>query len=188
MDMNQRSITLVDPNDPRMNRRWHEKNEAIYSSLPSNGMTGPGWVEHFRKKGTRLCPYAISMLLSREFRPTKGITTYQFAILRATYFEENDRVTWNIRAEASERNFLTPNAELACLIRDCYTDDDIEAMGLSRIDVMHEPIKDSSGDLSVLGVLCGGNGPWLDRGSCFPSDVWPVGSGFAFEVSRMIVA
>jgi hypothetical protein len=94
-------------------------------------------------------------------------------------------ITKNIHAEADRRVLIKPNAEVACLIRESFSDEDIEAMGLWWIMVMHEPIKDSTSDPGLLGatrefggrclgVYCGGG----------PDSAWHPAHGFAFVVSQ----
>src|SRR3989338_4837086 len=76
--------------------------------------------------------------------------TTEVAVLKGMLFEDNDRITKKIRAEADKRKLSKPNAELACLIREKFTDKEIEAMGLWYIVAMHEPINDSDGDPFLL--------------------------------------
>lgn len=165
-------------------RRWREQNGVIYFSVTSNGMTGPQWIEHFEKKGIQLPKLAKDVLLSSKFKPTNGVTT-EIAVLKGMLFEDNDRITSNIRAKADKRKFAKPNAELGCLIRDMFTDKEIEAMGLVWIVAMHEPIEDSDGDLSLLGMCRAVDGHWLDAYFGKPSHGWNRVSGFAFALSQV---
>ncbi|MBI2024535.1 MAG: hypothetical protein HYT03_00370, partial [Candidatus Harrisonbacteria bacterium] len=95
----------------------------------------------------------------------------------------NDRITKKIRAEADKRKLSKPNAELACLIREKFTDKEIEAMGLWYIVAMHEPINDSVGDPDLLSADRGGAGRWLSV--CRPGRRWCRDGGFAFAVSQV---
>ncbi|MDP3794037.1 MAG: hypothetical protein Q8R07_04800, partial [Candidatus Uhrbacteria bacterium] len=107
------------------------------------------------------------------------------AVLKGMLFEDNDRITKKIRAEADKRKLSKPNAELACLIREKFTDKEIEAMGLWYIVAMHEPINDSGGDPHLLSADRVDDGRWL--GACYgrPDDRWDRGDGFAFAVSQV---
>jgi hypothetical protein len=165
-------------------RRWREQDGVIYLSVISNGMTGEEWIKHLEKLGFRLSDYAKSVLRSPDFKPTKGVTT-EIAILKGMLFEEKDRYTKNIRAMAAERKFITPNAEIACLIRENFSDEDIEAMGLIWIVAMHEPIKDSDGDLSLLDANRSDDGQWLGTFYDNPGSRWDREDGFAFVVSQV---
>ena len=163
--------------------RWREEGGVIYLSVTSTGMTGPQWIEHLEKLGFRLSDYAKSVLRSPDFKPTNGVT-YEVAILKGMLFEDDNRVTEKIRAEATGRKFEKPNAELACLIRENFSDEDIEAMGLWWIIVMHEPIKDSGG-LRLLGASRFDFGRWLNACCVNPGFRWIRDNGFAFVVSQV---
>ena len=66
-----------------------------------------------------------------------------------------------------------------------FTDEEIEAMGLTWIAAMHEPINDSDGRPSLLLAGCNDCGTWLSV--CFgsPDYMWTRDSGFAFVVSQV---
>jgi hypothetical protein len=165
-------------------RRWREQDGVIYFSVTSNGMTGPQWIEHFEKKGIQLSKWAKDVLLSPDFKPTNGVTT-EVAVLKGMLFEDNDRVTSKIRAEAGKRKLVKPNAELGCLIRDMFTDEEIAAMGLVWIVAFHEPIKDSDGVPYLLSADRTGDGRWLYAYYGRPDNRWGRGDGFAFAVSQV---
>jgi len=166
------------------NQRWREQDGVIYFKVTSNGMTGPQWIEHFEKKGIQLSKWAKNVLLSPDFKPTNGVTT-EVAVLKDMLFEDNDRITSKIRAEANKRKLVKPEAELGCLIRDTFTDEEIEAMGIVCIMAFHEPIKDSDGYPNLLSVDRFGDGHCLNA-YCVRSDLrWSRGNGFAFVVSRV---
>lgn len=159
---------------------WREQDGVIYISVTSDGTTGPEWIKRLEKKGFRSSDYAKSELRSPDFKPTKGVTT-EISILKGLLFEDHDRITCNIRDLATQRKLTTPNAEVACLIRENFSDEDIAAMGLIWIVTMHEPIKDSDGDPSLLGASWSDGGRWLDT---WPGSRWNRDSGFAFVVSE----
>jgi hypothetical protein len=166
------------------NQRWREQDGVIYFKVTSNGMTGPQWIEHFDKKGIQLSKWAMDVLLSPDFKPTNGVTT-EIAVLKGALFTDDDRVTSKIRAEADKRKIVKPEAELGCLIRDTFTDEEIEAMGLVWIVAFHEPIKDSDGDPGLLGAGRGGGGRWLNADCDRPAGRWDRDDGFAFAVSQV---
>ncbi len=100
-------------------------------------------------------------------------------------FEDNDRITKKIRTEAANRKLETPNAEIACLIRELFTDKEIKAMGLTWIVAMHELIKDSDGDPDLLFANRLDDGRWLRAAYDEPDRGWNRGNGFAFAVSQV---
>ena len=166
-------------------RSWREEDGVIYFSVTSDGTTGEDWNTRLESKGFRVGDYAKQVLSSSDFMPTKGVTT-EIALLKGMLFEDCDRITSNIRDLATQRKLTTPNAEVACLIRENFSDEDIEAMGLIWIVTMHEPIKDSDGDPSLLVADRGGDGHWLGACDGRPDDRWNRDHGFSFAVSHQV--
>ena len=167
-------------------RRRREQNGVIYLSVASDGTTGEDWIKRLEGNGFRVGNYAKQVLRSSDFRPTNGVTT-EIAVLKGMLFEDSDRITKNIRAEADRRSLTKPNAEIACLIREAFTDEEIEAMGLWWIVAMHEPIKDSGGAPVLLYAFHGGGGRWLSAYYDRPGIRWRRDDGFAFVVSQVSV-
>ena len=165
-------------------RNWREQDGIIYLSVTSDGTTGPEWIKRLEKKSFCLSDYAKSVLRSKDFKPTKGVTT-EIAILKGMLFEDNDRITHKIRTFAAERKLTAPNAEVACLTRENFSDEDIEAMGLVWIVAMHESIKDSAGGPSLLYAYRNGVGRWLGTCCDGPDSWWHRDYGFAFAVSQV---
>ena len=167
-------------------RSWREQDGVIYLSVTSDGTTGPEWIARLEKKGFRVGDYAKSVLCSKDFKPTSGITT-EIAILKGMLFEDSNRVTKKIRVEAESRKLTKPNAEVACLIRENFSDEEIEAMGLYWIVAMHEPINDSDGGPTLLSVDRDDDGSWLDTLCDKPASGWDRDDGFAFVVSQAVL-
>lgn len=165
-------------------RAWREQKGVIYFSVTSNGMTGPEWIAHFEKKGDHVGDYAKQLLGHRDFVPTNGVT-YQVAVIKGMIYSDRDRTIKSIREDADNMKFSKPNAEIACLIRDKFTDAEIELMGLIWIVTMHEPIKDSDGDPSLLNASRRDGGRWLRTCYGRPDDPWDREDGFAFVVSQV---
>lgn len=167
-------------------RNWREEDGVIYFSVTSDGTTGEEWIARLEGKGSRVGDHAKSVLRSADFKPTTGITT-EVAVLKGMLFEDNDRITKKIRTEAAaNRKLETPTAEIACLIRELFTDEEIKAMGLTWIAAMHEPIKDSdSGPRLLVAYRSSVGGSWLRTCCVKPDDRWVRESGFAFAVSQV---
>ncbi|PKM91528.1 hypothetical protein CVU82_02955 [Candidatus Falkowbacteria bacterium HGW-Falkowbacteria-1] len=165
-------------------KKWREENGIIYFSLTSDGATGEQWIIRLESKDFRVSDYAKSILCSKSFKPTNGVT-YEIAVLKGEIFSDNDRITKNIRKEAKNRKLSTPNAEAACLFREKFSDKELEAMGLYWIVVMHEPIKDSDGDPLLLSAGRDGSGSWLDADCGGSGSRWVRGGGFAFVLSQV---
>ena len=147
--------------------RWREKGGVIYFNVTSDGTTGENWITRLESKGFRVGDCPKQALRSPDFKPTSGVTT-EVAVLKGMLFEDNDK----------------PNAELACLIREKFTDKEIEAMGLIWIVAMHEPINNSDGDPRLLDANRCGDGRGLDACGGEPGYRWFRDDGFAFAVSH----
>lgn len=165
-------------------RSWREEDGVIYFWVTSDGTTGEDWIKRLEGNGFRVGDYAKQVLRTPSFKPTSGVTT-EVAVLKGMLFEDNDRITKKIRAEGALRKLSKPNAELACLIREKFTDKEIEQMGLWYIVAMHEPINDSGGDPRLLSGVCSDGGRWLYAYDDRPGDGWSRGYGFAFAVSQV---
>ncbi len=165
-------------------RPWREEDGIIYFTVTSDGASGEQWISRLVSKGFNVGYYARQVLRSQHFTPTNRVTT-EVVVLKGMLFEHNDRSTKKIRAEADKRKLSTPNAELACLIREKFTDKELDAMGLRFILVMHEAV-----DLQVasffLDVTSDGDGRLLN-GCDLYSDDEKFGSdyGFAFDASEV---
>lgn len=165
-------------------RSWREQDGIIYFSVTSDGTTGEGLITRLESKGSRLSEPAKWVLRSPEFKPTNGVTT-EIAVLKGMLFKDEDRTTENIRVKAQGRKLITPNAEVACLIREKFTDKEIEEMGLVWIVAMHDPISDSAGDPFLLSVIRDDDGRWLGAFCGGPGSRWCHSDGFAFAVSQV---
>ena len=163
-------------------RSWREEDGVIYFSVTSDGTTGEDGITRLESKRFRVDDYSKQALRSPDFKPTNGVTT-EVAVLKGMLFEDNDRITKKIRAEADKRKLGKPEPELACLIHEKFTDKEIEAMGLIWIVAMHEPINDSDGDPSLLGANRSGVGRWVDAYYGRPDGKWHRDSGFAFAIA-----
>ena len=166
---------------PEPARSWREEDGVIYFSVVSDGTTGEDWIKRLEGNGFRIGDYAKQVLRSPSFTPTSGVT--EVAVLKGMLFADNDRYTAKIRAEGALRKLSKPNAELACLIRLKFTDEEIEEMGLWYIVAVHEPINDSDGDPNLLNANRDHDGRWLDAYHGRPDDRWHRDFGFAFAVS-----
>ena len=171
------SMSCVNSTDSA--RTWTEKDGVIRFSVISDSTTGKQWIARLESKGFRISDYAKSVLRSKSFKPTSGII-YEVTILRGELFSDNERTTRNIREEAKKRSLSTPNAEIVCLIREKFSDKELETMELYYIVTMHNSIKDSNGDPRLLDIDRLVSGSWLY--SCYdgPGCGWGRGRGFAF--------
>lgn len=159
--------------------RWTEKDGVINFSVTSDGTTGSAWIARLEKKGFRLSKWAKDILNSPDFKPTNGIT-YNCVVIKGEVFSDENRITSKIRTEADRRKLTKPNAEVACLIRENFSDEDIEAMGLWWLVVMHEPINDSDGGPLLLSACRDDEGRWLCAFYVRLGIGWSREAGFVF--------
>lgn len=165
---------------------WYEDNGILYCKpLRSDGKTGLQWLEHFEKKEINCTDFAKEVLLSKDFKPTNG-TVYHVVIFRGNLWRNGSRRTSTIRTAALRKKFQKPNVELGCLIRDAYSDKEIEAMGFNWIVTMHEPVRDSEGGKLLLRSYRGSSSRSMTN--CLRAQneehQWEVGTGFAFVRSQ----
>lgn len=164
---------------------WREEDGVIYFEVTSDGTPGHQWIERLEQKGFRLTRWAKDVLKSPDFNPSSGVT-YRVSVLKGTVFTDTDRMTRKIRAEAERRKLAKPHPEVACLIRELFSDKELEQMGLWWIVVFHEPIKDSDPGPFLLFAGRGSEGRWLGAGCGRSDDCWCSGGGFAFVVPQVL--
>jgi hypothetical protein len=156
-------------------RQWYETSDTIYFSVTSNGKTGEDWIEYLENRGFRMTEYTKRILRSKDFKPTFGVTT-KVAVLKGAAFKDTPGAGTSverIRNEAARALLTTPNAEIACLIRDKFTDSDMFRMGLLGIMVMHEPIHEC---ITTQSDRC--NGAW---GGLLTAGAWRDAIGNRFN-------
>ncbi|MES2216410.1 MAG: hypothetical protein V4481_03895 [Patescibacteria group bacterium] len=156
----------------------------IHFTVTSNGMTREQWEKHLESRGFRLSDWARNVLRRASDAPTNGVA-YHIVVRPGSKISSGDRITKKIRAHATEKGWKTPHWEVACLIRDTFTDEQLEKMGLWWIVTMHEPITDSDGGPRLLGSDRGDGGRWLGADCGRPDGEWDGLGGFAFVVPQV---
>lgn len=170
-------------------RSWREQAGVIYFSVTPDGTAGKDWTSRLEVKGFHVRPSAKRMLQSPDFKPTSS-RTIEVAVIKGSLFLDNNRTAENIQAYArammtpDNRKLRKPGRDLACLIREKFTDEEIETMRLWHILAMHVPMGDSDGGPIRFDVSRGSDG-WRRCFSAYslrPEDCYGPSSGFAFEV------
>lgn len=153
--------------------------------LTATGLTGKKWIKRLEKGGYEVSEYAKSILLSPEFDEavhSKGIE-YTVGIVPQTELGLGKYVsTAEIKSYAKSKGWLMPTLEIALLVREALSDEDIEALGVWYVAALHEPIKDSGGGPSVLGARRDDGGRWLYAFWGNPVGQWRTDGAFAFLV------
>lgn len=147
--------------------------------VTSNGITGESWITRLEKARYRVGDYSKQLLRGKKFVATNGVT-YKLVVIKGEEFEDENRITSKIRKEALRRGYLTPSLEMAPLLREALSDEELEMMGLVYLVVMHEPISDSDGDLDRLGLGRDVKGRWLRTFWDRPGCGWGREDGFVF--------
>ena len=155
----------------------------IVRHVTTDGRTGEQFIDTLTAANYNVGDYGKQLLRSDKFVPTNG-KTYKLVVMKGDEFEDNDRITSKIRDEAKKRGYLTPPVEVAPLLREMVSDEDLEAMGLYALIVMHEPITDSDGRPDVLGINRDGKGRWLSACRGHAVRRWGRGYGFVFLVPQ----
>lgn len=162
--------------------KWREENSVIYFSVTPDGTTGEEWIPRLEDKGYDVGSFGERILRSKDFTLSKNIVT-EIAVLRSALFPWDDRTTENIRFAGALRNFVTPNCDIACLIREMFTKGEFIAMRLQRIVTMHEPHMDSLLNPELLGAYdSGGIFGGLSTYIAHPGTKWTADGGSAFVV------
>lgn len=170
-------------------RRWRvDENGWIRFSLASTGETGIEWADWFRANGYDLGNETEFMLRSGTFQPSPKGTVYKIAVLPGKLWKDADRITSKVRAYCNDHSLKhgkEENPEVGCLIRRAFSDEEIEAMGLTWIVTLHEPISGSDGYPDLFGAYrCYG----LRRFYAYdgePGHRWHAVYGFAVLVSQV---
>jgi len=145
----------------------------------SDGRTGEQFIASLESASYKASDYAKDVMRKPPFVSTTG-QKYKLVVIKGEEFEDDDRITSKIRAEADRRDYRVPPAEVAPLLRELVSDEEIERMGLYWLIVMHEPITDSDGRPRVLGIHRYGKGRWLNACHGRADGRWGREGGFVF--------
>jgi hypothetical protein len=149
--------------------------------ITSDLISGVQFISDLEKKGLKIGSYAEQILKTKEFNAsvTKGVTYYP-GVIKGEEFSDGERTTENIRKEAIKRGGITPPAELSPLLRLNFSDAEIKALGLLYLIPMHEPINDSAGYPSFLGLYVLDFYNQFDAFRGYPTYKWHRETGFVF--------
>ena len=164
---------------------WTVDDEGnIHFTVTSYGMTREHWEAYLERRKWRIGDYARKVLRRASDVPTNGVT-YNIVVRPGKSISERGCITKKIRAAADKKGWLKPHWEVACLIRDTFTDEQLEQMGLWYIVTMHEPIKVSDGNPHLFHSRRDDDGRWLHAYYDRPGDYWDDRGGFAFVVPQV---
>lgn len=158
---------------------------SVLKPLTSAGVTGKKWTARLENTRSGVGDSAKQILLSKSFVPTTG-TVYHPVLIRGDEFAiDADRTNKNVREEALCRCYQTPPAELAPMLRETLSNEEIREIGLDSLVVMHEPITDSNGEPRVLGIGRFAYQEWIFGYYGHPGHQWDRQTGFVFLAPRV---
>ncbi|MFH1454975.1 MAG: hypothetical protein ABIF22_01500 [bacterium] len=178
---------------------WWVENDVIYFNVTSDGKTGEQWVSQFESKGIVVPELTKMRLLFNDINHVKE-KIYKIAVIKGEYFSDQDRIMTKIVKEAIKRGFEIPNPEIACFIREKFSDEQIRMMGFGQANLigqvyglgivtMHKKLSDFHSPFGISeGVLCTYSSTtgssYLESNWFEPTDGWSSNTGFAFVVSK----
>jgi len=164
---------------------WESKGDLIYITLPpSEGVTGPQWIERLENQDEQLSDDVKATLNSKDFKPTAPGFVYRIVALKATFWKKDSgRTTKVIQAEGLFRKWLELHPEAVCIIRECFSDKQLEKMGIFWIAGIHKPIE-VDGDPHFLSAFRHDGGGWLFAFWAFPDFHWGDAGAFAWSLPQ----
>jgi len=117
---------------------WKKAEDGIiYLSVTSDGTIGPVWKERLRFSGFDIAADGVMEVLdSPNFNPTSGVT-YGVAIIPGKGIEKRERNYKKITSMAKRRGLTTPGPEIACLLREKLSKEDLKDMDIGSVVIMH---------------------------------------------------
>ncbi len=164
--------------------QWSDRGDSVGFILITNNKTGRGWLRHFKQRNILIGNHTKRALCSEDFMPTCSMRL-EIEVLKGSMFLDNRRTLIHMGREAKKRGLCAADPEVACLIRDAFTDAMILRMGVRFIVVGHQPIA-----IPIFGdVLLGAgdvgekSGCWLGMVEYMPSTPFFAQDGIAFVKS-----
>lgn len=153
-------------------------------TVTTTGLTGKQWLARMEKGKYQVSSYAKDILLSKEFDAAnlKKDISQEIVIVKASDVGQYS-TTQQIKDYAKSKGYGMPTPELALLVRETISDEEMKELGVWYVAVLHDPIKDSDGDPDVLDSDRRDGGRWLDAYWGNPGAQWDDDGSFAFLVS-----
>lgn len=151
--------------------KWQEQDGIISFKPNSDKRSGLELVSHLKQND-----FLVSDFVAKNLEDIQELRIpAEIVVLKGNLFTDYERTTKNICCYAQSCGLSRPSPEITGLIREKFTDKDLQNMGLWSIVTMHEYI-----DKSLFYAYRGDLGPCL--GFCYdqPDFGWGWFSGFAF--------
>ncbi len=164
-----------------MGPKWRDEGGTIRCSVLSQGMTGEKWIEYFENRGGFFCNETKKVLLSPRFTPTLGVQT-ELAIFKSALLPPNERYTLSANEMGHMKGLVTPRIEVTFLLREKFSNKELEEMGLWWIAIMHAPVRSFKESLISLCVDRYGDKEWISAHGAKDYDSWNSEGGFAYKI------
>ena len=111
---------------------WEKTDDTVSFSVISDQTSGPQWLKRLKNKGVYVDDTARKMLLSKDFKPTDEVVT-KVVVFRVPYAMFGNDASPSPIAESKGVIEAVNGMELACLIRDKFTNTQFFLMGCSQL-------------------------------------------------------
>ncbi len=161
-----------------MKKEWRDEEDVIRFTVRSTGDDGVQWASRLERKDFPISRGAREILGSKSGRFTKGLY-FDVAVFKARCFGQTSISRLEVLEQSFAWKFDPPTVELACLIRDKFSNTEIRKMGFRSIFVMNSIMVPTSPILSVeaFGSKPSDSGIGICTNENFKGD---SASGFAF--------
>lgn len=152
--------------------------------LTARGLTGPRWIKRLEKEKYNVSSWAKDILNNPDYKKhiLKKNTKLSVAFISVKDTGKTYPTTQEIKDYAVKQGYEIPTAEVALLVREAISDEEMEKMGFWYISTLHESVKDSDGGPGVLGAHRYGGGRWAYAFWDRPGYGWNDDGAFAFLV------
>ncbi len=172
-------------------RNPFDKPTRITFTVIGAGLTGAEWITRLETRGHKLYDWARDIITKPDYDENHRLEVgkeYKVTLVFGKEIRKDfERTTANLKAKAvqefGEQSVAGLKGELALLIREKFTNAELETMGIYYIAVLHEPIIDSGGGASVLDSNRNGGGSYVGAGYDSPGRQWRGSGAFAFLAS-----
>lgn len=175
-------------------RNPFEKKSRITFTVTGTGLTGTEWVTRLEAGGHRVSGWACDVLTKPDYDENHHLEVdkeYKITLVFGKEIrKDSERTTADLKAlarrEIGKQAVSGLKGELALLVREKFTNKELEDMGIGYIAVLHESIIDSVGGAFVLRSLRHGDESCVDAGYDEPVFQWGDGGAFAFFASTQV--
>lgn len=163
-------------------RRKDQQNDLIPITVRSDRTSPDEFIRRLYYRKVELEYTAREAINSMKFEPTFGVWG-NLIILKGRMFRDEERMLPIIRMTATELGFGPLNLENACLVQDRFSHrNNLEAMGLTSIMLMHNPLSDFERNKLQLCVMHSDDATAIRALPANDSLRWHIGLDYVFEV------